>query len=58
MSIAHETPITREKGDHVPVGQSQSNSRDVFTVRDLRVYYGDLRAVDDVNLDVREHEIL
>jgi phosphate transport system ATP-binding protein len=29
----------------------------VFTVRDLNVYYGDLRAVSDVNLDVREREI-
>jgi len=30
---------------------------DVFTVRDLNVYYGELRAVADVNLDVRQREI-
>ena len=30
---------------------------DVFTVRDLNVYYGDHRAVADVNLDVRERQI-
>jgi phosphate transport system ATP-binding protein len=29
----------------------------VFEVRDLSVYYGDFRAVRDVNLDVRQHEI-
>ncbi len=30
---------------------------DVFTVEDLNVYYGELRAVADVNLKVREREI-
>ncbi|HET8620229.1 MAG TPA: phosphate ABC transporter ATP-binding protein PstB [Acidimicrobiales bacterium] len=29
----------------------------VFEVRDLSVFYGDFRAVRDVNLDVRQHEI-
>jgi phosphate transport system ATP-binding protein len=29
----------------------------VFEVRDLSVYYGDFRAVREVNLDVRQHEI-
>ena len=29
----------------------------VFNVEDLRVYYGDFRAVNDVNLQVLEHEI-
>jgi phosphate transport system ATP-binding protein len=29
----------------------------VFDVRDLSVYYGSFRAVRDVNLDVRQHEI-
>jgi phosphate transport system ATP-binding protein len=29
----------------------------VFEVRDLSVYYGDFRAVRDVDLDVRQHEI-
>lgn len=29
----------------------------VFQTKDLEVYYGDFRAVQDVNLDIREHEI-
>jgi len=29
----------------------------VFDVRDLAVYYGDFRAVRDVNLEIRQHEI-
>ena len=29
----------------------------VFEVRDLAVYYGDFRAVREVNVDIREHEI-
>jgi phosphate transport system ATP-binding protein len=29
----------------------------VFEVRDLAVYYGDFRAVREVNIDVRQHEI-
>ncbi len=29
----------------------------IFTATDLNVYYGDFRAVTDVNLDVREHQI-
>ena len=29
----------------------------VFSVQDLSVYYGDFRAVRDVNLDVRQHEV-
>ncbi|WP_367281827.1 phosphate ABC transporter ATP-binding protein PstB [Ilumatobacter sp.] len=29
----------------------------VFETRDLEVYYGDFRAVQDVNLDIRQHEI-
>ncbi|HAS13366.1 MAG TPA: phosphate ABC transporter ATP-binding protein, partial [Acidimicrobiaceae bacterium] len=29
----------------------------VFDVSDVSVYYGDFRAVRDVSLDVRQHEI-
>src|SRR5215213_1838586 len=29
----------------------------VFTIRDLAVYYGSFRAVRDVELDIRQHEI-
>ena len=31
--------------------------RTVFDVRDLAVYYGDFRAVRDVSLEIRQHEI-
>jgi phosphate transport system ATP-binding protein len=34
-----------------------ADTPDVFNVRDLDVYYGDLRAVSGVNLDVRERQI-
>jgi phosphate transport system ATP-binding protein len=34
-----------------------SPASDVFTVRNLNVFYGDLRAVADVDLDVRAREI-
>jgi phosphate transport system ATP-binding protein len=37
-----------------PVGNAQPV---VFEVRDLAVYYGDFRAVRDVNVDIRENEI-
>ena len=37
--------------------ESSSDSRIVFGVRDLNVYYGDFRAVRDANFDIREHEI-
>ena len=33
------------------------DSRIVFGVRDLNVYYGEFRAVRDANFDIREHEI-
>ncbi len=36
---------------------ADSSAANVFTVRDLNVYYADLRAVSDVNLDVRQREI-
>ena len=39
-------------------GEEAANLLDaVFTVRDLNVYYGDLRAVADVELEIREREI-
>jgi phosphate transport system ATP-binding protein len=38
-------------------GAAEPDRADVFTVRDLNVYYGDLRAVSDVGLDIREREI-
>ena len=37
--------------------EAQVENREVFTVNGLNVYYGDLRAVADVDLVVREREI-
>ena len=37
--------------------ESSTDSRTVFGVRDLNVYYGDFRAVRDANFDILEHEI-
>jgi len=39
---------------HTEVGTSTT---DVFTTRDVAVYYGQFRAVRDVNLTIRKHEI-
>jgi len=39
------------------VGAEPIEPNVVFDVRDLDVYYGDFRAVRDVNLQVRQHEI-
>jgi len=41
---------------NVDEGQS-GTSPDVFNVSDLSVYYADVKAVQDVNLDIREREI-
>jgi phosphate transport system ATP-binding protein len=40
-----------------PEGPARDDLPIVFEVRDLAAYYGDFRAVRDVNLDVRENEI-
>ncbi len=39
----------------VPAPSATGNT--VFEVRDLSVYYGDFRAVRDVKLDIKEHEV-
>jgi phosphate transport system ATP-binding protein len=52
-----ESPLPQ--GTEVPVHDSR-DPKDlpiVFEVRDLSVYYGDFRAVREVTLDVRQHEI-
>ena len=36
---------------------AEAAPRTVFTVRDLAVYYGEFRAVRDVNMDIRQNEI-
>ncbi|MDD9371616.1 MAG: phosphate ABC transporter ATP-binding protein PstB [Acidimicrobiales bacterium] len=48
--LPHGTAVTHGAPDHgsLPV---------VFEIRDLSVYYGDFRAVREVNLDVRQREI-
>jgi len=38
-------------------GQAQANGPNVFETRDLAVFYDDFRAVREVNLDIRQHEI-
>jgi phosphate transport system ATP-binding protein len=40
------------RADHDPVALPV-----VFEIRDLSVYYGDFRAVREVNIDVKQHEI-
>lgn len=37
--------------------RDRESNRIVFDIDDLDVYYGDFRAVHDVSLDIREHEI-
>ena len=39
------------------VATEPAGSSVVFDVRELDVYYGEFRAVRDVNLEVRQHEI-
>jgi phosphate transport system ATP-binding protein len=59
---ALETPMD---GPHIDISAVAPARADVasqaeavvFEVRDLAVYYGDFRAVREVNVDVREHEI-
>jgi phosphate transport system ATP-binding protein len=41
----------------VPTAPADSSEPAVFDVQDLAVYYGSFRAVRDVRLDVRRHEI-
>jgi len=43
-----------DPNDQTEVG---SPANDVFTTRDVAVYYGQFRAVRDVNLTIRKHEI-
>jgi phosphate transport system ATP-binding protein len=38
-------------------GEPGTSPTTVFSVRDLAVYYGEFRAVRDVNLDIPQHEI-
>jgi phosphate transport system ATP-binding protein len=59
--------VTRTMSDESPLPQGVAVARHdqpdpgalpvVFELRDLSVFYGDFRAVRDVSLDVRQHEI-
>ncbi len=64
--ITHVTTTEPGRGTNVsnrPEVQTSSPTRDreasriVFDIDSLDVYYGDFRAVHDVDLDIREHEI-
>ena len=55
MTESEIRPITAAA--RAPIGDDIEIVPDVFTVQDLNVYYGDLRAVADVDLDVRERQI-
>ena len=46
--------ISEVKGRHMA---TENNELPVFAVKDLSVKYGEFRAVRDVTLDIREHEI-
>ncbi len=57
-----EANIVSEPDIHLDVTSAatvepEQESALVFQTRDLEVYYGGFRAVQDVNLDIREHEI-
>ncbi|MEI7593578.1 MAG: phosphate ABC transporter ATP-binding protein PstB [Actinomycetes bacterium] len=54
-SLAHASRLVPKAiADHEPVAEQ---SPVVFDVSDLSVYYGDFRAVTDVTLQIRQHEI-
>ncbi len=52
-------PGTRARGpgDRTPIGEPVDEQHAVFDLRDLSVFYGDFRAVRNVDLVVRRHEI-
>ena len=50
------SPMQKDADDNVTTNADGSASF-VFQTRDLAVYYGDFRAVRDVNLDIRQQEI-
>ncbi|MEZ5245930.1 MAG: phosphate ABC transporter ATP-binding protein PstB [Acidimicrobiales bacterium] len=57
MTESETRPVTRLAPDLEVIADDTAVADHVFSVRDLSVFYGDLRAVADVNLDVREREI-
>ncbi len=57
MSESDLRPTVVAPAPPASVDDARPAAREVFTVHDLNVYYGPLRAVADVNLDVRERQI-
>jgi phosphate transport system ATP-binding protein len=52
----HPTPHIDVAMHEVPV-EAPASEKMVFTTKDLAVYYGAFRAVRDVDLEIRQHEI-
>ena len=57
IDVAGDEPTKPEDAAADDAQQPSELAERVFTVRDLDVYYGELRAVAGVGLDVGEHEI-
>ena len=49
--------MSMSRTDAQPMSEPDDTNEVVFRVRDLSVYYGEFRAVQEVNLDVRKNEI-
>jgi phosphate transport system ATP-binding protein len=55
--VTQETPVITPTTAPGPGAEAESTAEIVFEVDDLSVFYGTFRAVRDVNLTIREHEI-
>ena len=56
-TISPEATTSTDPATVPPAATPEADGPDVFDVHDLNVYYGDLRAVADVSLDVKERQI-
>nr|WP_040492084.1 phosphate ABC transporter ATP-binding protein PstB [Ilumatobacter nonamiensis] len=57
MTDTDSSGVAAEAETQDEYGASAASARNVFEARALNVFYGDFRAVRDVDLDIREHEI-
>ena len=55
--MADASPIDLSERSRRPPGRAAAREQVVFDVDDLSVLYGDFRAVQDVTIDVHQHEI-
>ena len=55
MAVADETGQTPDPGQ--PATEAEVVPNTIIALEELSVYYGDIRAVRDVDLDIAEHEI-